>query len=286
MLLRDFIRDGVSSLESLYPRPEARNIMLMLCEGMLGVKPYVYITDPGTEIDPSMEGALVSALGRLRAAEPVQYVLGYAEFCGHRFRVTPDVLIPRPETELLVQEAIALAGDGRARILDLCTGSGCIAWSLAAALPEAEVEGVDISEEALAVARGQGITDNAPAFIRADALGRPELQMPGPEKEFDLIVSNPPYLMERQKTQMRRNVLDYEPAIALFVPDDDPLKFYRAIDAWAKRLLVPGGHAVVEINDLLAGEVMALAGADGFADVAPIYDLGGAVRHVRFAKRL
>lgn len=286
MLLRDFIRDGVSSLESLYPRPEARNIMLMLCEGMLGVKPYVHITDPGLEVDPSEEDALVSALERLQAAEPVQYVLGYAEFCGHRFRVTPDVLIPRPETELLVQEAIALAGKGRVRILDLCTGSGCIAWSLSAALPEAEVVGVDISEAALAVARGQGIADNAPAFIRADALERPNLRMPAFGREFDLIVSNPPYLMEKQKPQMRRNVLDYEPAIALFVPDDDPLKFYRAIDAWAKCLLAGGGHAIVEINDLLAGDVMGLACADGFADVTPVYDLGGAVRHVRFTKRL
>lgn len=287
MLLKDFIRDGISSLESLYPQAEARSIVLMLCEELLGVKSYTHVVEPGYEIDVADMPRLSEALRRLCAAEPVQYVLGYADFYGHRFRVTKDVLIPRPETEILVQEAVALAGDGKMRILDLCTGSGCIAWSLALALPGAEVVGVDISEAALSVARGQGLAIpgmKSPGFVLADILKDPAGF--GEEASFDMIVSNPPYVMESQRAQMRPNVLDYEPALALFVSDEDPLVFYRAVAAWAKRLLVPGGRGIVEINNLLADSLTRLFSACGFSDITPICDLSGAVRHISFLKCL
>ncbi len=287
MLLRDFIRDAISSLENLYPQAEARSIVLMLCEELLGVKSYTHVVEPGYEIDVADMPRLSEALRRLCASEPVQYVLGHADFYGHRFHVTRDVLIPRPETEILVQEAVALAGDGNMRILDLCTGSGCIAWSLALALPGAEVTGVDISEAALGVARGQGLATpgmNAPGFVLADILKDPVGF--GEEASFDIIVSNPPYVMESQRAQMRSNVLDYEPELALFVSDEDPLVFYRAVAAWAKRLLLPGGRGIVEINDLLADSLTRLFSACGFSDITPIYDLSGAVRHISFLKRL
>lgn len=287
MLLRDFIRDAVSSLESLYSQVEARSIILMLCEELLGVKSYTHVVEPEYEIDTAAMPRLSDALHHLCAAEPLQYVLGHADFYGHRFHVTKDVLIPRPETEILVQEALALAGGGKVRILDLCTGSGCIAWSLALALPGAEVTGADISEAALGVARGQALATlgmNAPDFVLADILKDPAGF--AEEASFDMIVSNPPYVMESQRAEMRPNVLEYEPGLALFVPDEDPLVFYRAVAAWAKRLLVPGGRGIVEINDLLADSLVQLFSASGFSDITPICDLSGAVRHISFLKRL
>ena len=167
MLLKDFIAEGVASLRDLYPEEEARSLVLMLCAAKLGVQRYTHLIEPQTEIPPGREEELSEAMERLRDAEPVQYVTGVASFCGHDFRVTRDVLIPRPETECLVREACEAAealarmktAAGRAgeplRILDLCTGSGCIAWSLSLALPGARVTGVDVSEAALEVARGQ-----------------------------------------------------------------------------------------------------------------------------------
>lgn len=287
MLLKDFIRDGISGLVSVYPEPEARSIVLRLCEDVLGVRPYTHVLEPGYVVAAAMEPVLSDALRRLRAAEPIQYVLGHAEFCGRRFRVTPDVLIPRQETELLVEEAVAAAGTGDCRILDLCTGSGCIAWSVALARPCSHVTGVDISEAALAVACSQPFADevaNVPVFVRADVLADPS-QVSG-DSSFDLLLGNPPYVMESQKAQMHRNVLDHEPGLAIFVPDEDPLVFYRALSLWAKRLLVPGGRGIVEINDVCAERTSTMLADAGFADVTPIYDLSGAVRHLSFVKRL
>lgn len=161
MLLKDFLNEGVARLESLYPTKEARNIMLMLCESRIGTKSYTHIVEPEYQVkDKSLEG-LGADLNRLAAGEPVQYVIGFADFCGLRFKVTPDVLIPRPETELLCREAIKIGSRmqrmrkayGKSakpvRVLDLCTGSGCIAWTVALNIPGAEVTGVDISEKRL-----------------------------------------------------------------------------------------------------------------------------------------
>ena len=155
MLLSDFIRCAERSLSDLYPSPEARGIVSMLCSARLGVKSYTHIVEPGYTVPEELLPGLESDLGRLRASEPVQYVLGYAEFCGRRFHVDRRVLIPRPETELLVSLAseIMRAAGGKPRVLDLCTGSGCIAWSLALDFPEAEVTAADISPDALEVAR-------------------------------------------------------------------------------------------------------------------------------------
>ncbi|MBQ3723854.1 MAG: peptide chain release factor N(5)-glutamine methyltransferase [Bacteroidales bacterium] len=298
MLLKDFINESVASLRDLYPEKEARSIVLMLCEAVLGVQRYTHLIEPQTEVPASREAVLSEAMERLRAAEPVQYVTGVASFCGHDFRVTKDVLIPRPETECLVQEACAAVealermrlAAGRAgeplRILDLCTGSGCVAWSMALALPGARVTGVDVSEEALAVARGQefGRTlrragARAPEFIRMDILD------PGaslPEGAFDLVLSNPPYILESQKAAMRRNVLDYEPALALFVPDEDPLLFYRAIARWSKHCLAPWGRGFAEINEDLGPQTRALFIAEGFSRAAVRKDFFGKNRLISY----
>ncbi len=298
MLLKDFIAEGVASLRDLYPEEEARSLVLMLCEAKLGVQRYTHLIEPQTEIPPGREEELSEAMGRLRDAEPVQYVTGVASFCGHDFRVTRDVLIPRPETECLVREACEAAealarmktAAGRAgeplRILDLCTGSGCIAWSLSLALPGARVTGVDVSEAALEVARGQAfgrelrrLGARAPEFIRQDIL---EADIPFPEHSFDLVLSNPPYVLESQKAAMRRNVLDYEPALALFVPDGDPLLFYRAVARWSRHCLSPWGRGFAEINEDLGLQTRDVFAAEGFDRAAVRKDFFGKNRLISY----
>ncbi len=294
MLLRDFLREGVSRLWSLYPEREARNILLDLIENRLGVARYTYATDPDFSPGPEAQAILSEDLDRLSGGEPLQYVLGYSEFMGRRFRVTPDVLIPRPETEMLCSEAIKLVrGSSPIRILDLCTGSGCIAWTLAMEVPSATVYGIDISEKALAVASSQVFSRSlsgaeAPVpersrravFLQADILADPPSFPCG---QFDLILSNPPYIMESQRKDMRKNVLDHEPALALFVPDGDPLLFYRAVANWSKTLLAAGGTGIVEINDLLGTRTRDLFIEAGFKKVEILDDFSGKNRFVIFS---
>lgn len=288
MLLADFIKKGIAALEPLYPTAEARNMVLMLCEEVIGTKSYTHIVEPQYQIDKKGEQPLAEALVRLQAGEPIQYVIGKAEFCGRPFHVTRDVLIPRPETELLVREAVKLADMTRrmripfgksaepVRVLDLCTGSGCIAWSVALAVPGARVVGVDISEAALEVARSQDFSQElkakgalAPTFVMADVL---DTEQEFGYDNFDLILSNPPYVMEREKAQMRRNVLDYEPSQALFVADDDALVFYRAIARWSQRFLSHEGKGLTEINEQLGKETEAVFRDSGFAQTETITD--------------
>lgn len=286
MLLRDFLREGVSRLGPLYPEREARNILLDLIESRLGVARYTYATDP--DFSPGQEAQVILSedLDRLSGGEPLQYVLGYSEFMGRRFRVTPDVLIPRPETEILCSEAIKLAkGSSPIRILDLCTGSGCIAWTMAMEVPSATVYGTDISEKALAIASSQDFSRSlsgaeAPVFLQADILADPPSFPCG---QFDLILSNPPYIMESQRKDMRKNVLDHEPALALFVPDGDPLLFYRAVANWSKTLLAAGGTGIVEINDLLGARTRDLFIEAGFKKVEILDDFSGKNRFVIFS---
>lgn len=270
----------------------------LLCQGRLGVKSYTHIVEPGFIVPSDKEAVLEDDLKRLLRSEPLQYVLGEAEFFGRRFKVSPAVLIPRPETELLIEEVItSLAAlpltcprvdtppapdclSEQPKILDLCTGSGCIAWTLAAEIEGAEVTAVDISPEALEVAASQSIEcTRPPRFVRADVLGGLPEEIRG---KYDIIVSNPPYVMDSQRTEMRSNVLDYEPSLALFVPDSDPLVFYRAIARHAIELLRPGGLGIVEINDSLGEDTAAVFSGAGFSDVRLISDLYGRKRFVYF----
>lgn len=300
MLLVDFIRKGVSALEPLYPTAEARNIVLMLCEAVIGTKNYTHIVEPQFQIDRKCEQPLAEAMLRLQAGEPIQYVIGRMEFCGHSFRVTRDVLIPRPETELLVREAIKLADRikrmripyGKSaepvRVLDLCTGSGNIAWSLALGVPGSRVVGVDISEAALDVARSQNFSAElkatgslAPTFVAADILDTEQEFNYG---EFDLILSNPPYIMEKERALLRKNVVDYEPAGALFVSDQDPMLFYRAVARWSLRFLSPDGKGLTEINEVLGKETEGVFKDAGFSETDIITDFYDKNRFIFYKK--
>lgn len=282
MLLSGFIRSATAALEKLYPSPEAGGIVFLLLQERLGTEKWTHIIEPERTIPEDRLPQLEEDLRRLCNAEPVQYVIGSAWFYGRQFRVTPAVLIPRPETELLVREAVceALALHRPARILDLCTGSGCIAWSVALETTDAEVVATDISEEALEVAAGQ-FPGPSPLFVRSDVL---DARQDFDHGSFDLILSNPPYVRESEKSQMRPNVLGYEPGTALFVPDEDPLLFYRAVALWAVRFLRPEGCGFVEINESLPGETESVFREAGFSDTAVLRDLAGKPRIVRFRR--
>ena len=285
MLLRDLISKGTETISQAFPEREAREMVLMFLQHSIGVTRHTHILEPSFEVSDDAAVEAIGAFERMAVGEPIQYIIGKAYFYDREFRVTPDVLIPRPETELLVREALNWAcrsGRKSMRIADLCTGSGCIAWSMALELPGSEVIAVDISDGALAVASGQKFESvAAPRFIKADVLASP----PDGLGCYDMILSNPPYVMESEKALMRKNVLDHEPWLALFVSDDDPLVFYRAVASWVKQLLKPDGIGIVEINEALGPETAAVFSQAGFTDTSVICDLSDRPRFVRFSRQ-
>ncbi len=217
---------------------------------------------------------------RLLAHEPIQYILGKAQFHGHEFTVTPATLIPRPETEQLVDIIVDENPDSDLRVLDIGTGSGCIAVSLALALKWAQVTAIDISQDALDIAKENAVTNKAKVqYLKADALKLTTL----PCEPLDIIVSNPPYVCESERSGMENNVLDYEPHTALFVPDDDPLRFYRAIARYAANALTPGGRIYLEINRKYGSEIASLLTKQGFEDATVMLDSFGNARFVKAA---
>lgn len=281
MLLSDFVRKGAELLSASdpgYPLPEAENILHLLLGTRLGIPSYKFYLSPSPSVPEEALPGLEEDLGRLRAGEPLQYVLGKAAFFGRDFRVGPGVLIPRPETELLVGTVLERAS-AAAEVIDLFTGSGCIPWTLSLERPGLRCTGVDLSDDALGYARAQ-FEEPGPDFLKADILCPP----PTGIGTFDILTANPPYILEREKAAMRRNVLDHEPEMALFVPDDDPLVFYRATSLWAEELLREGGFGIVEINENLGEETAAVFSGDGFSNVSVLKDLSGRDRFVYFLK--
>lgn len=314
MLLKGLIKEGTDIISSMYPEREAREMVFAYLESVIGTRRHTHIIEPEYQVNDEAASQAVEAFRRMASGEPLQYVTGKAYFYGREFNVTPDVLIPRPETELLCRAVIDFVKmKSEVRILDLCTGSGCIAWTLALEIPGAQVVAVDISEGALAVASAQDFADEmsrtcavAPDFLKADVLSchpepslchpepslcHPEPSLCHPERSegslpshFDIIVSNPPYVMDSEKALMRKNVLDHEPHLALFVPDDDPLLFYRAVAQWALQLLKPGGFGIVEINEALGEETAEIYRRNGFSAVTIIKDLNDKDRFVSFRR--
>ena len=255
-------------LVPIYGEEEAKAITLLVLDVRFNMSLTDVVSGKLETLSPSENGDLERIWKRLEQGEPVQYVLGQADFCGRVFRVNPSVLIPRPETERLCEwierdqnrPFCGLKPPAPLQVLDIGTGSGCIAVTLALDLWNREVTAWDISADALIVAR-----DNAHRlgawvnFQQQDILHAPD-----DPPLWDVIVSNPPYVCDRERAEMRRNVLDHEPASALFVPDDDPLLFYRAIAAYAHRTLKPYGALYMEINPLFVSELQKLLRSLGF----------------------
>jgi len=267
-------RELISKLTPLHGAGEARAIVRMVMEERFGLSHTDLLLGKDKNLLPDDRKELEKIALRLLSGEPVQYVLGFADFCGHRFIVTPDVLIPRPETEELTRFAIdeaRLMNVNRqlVNILDLCTGSGCIAISLALAFPSAHIFAVDVSEAALDVARCNALalgTMNV-EFSRHNILGD-SFSSP----QVDMIVSNPPYVRQSEAQEMTPTVLNHEPHLALFVTDSDPLRFYLAIAAIGHRHLRPGGAVLVEINATLAEESRQLFLSSGYTAVTLFND--------------
>ncbi len=256
-----------------YDAGEARALALLVMDEAFGVGRVDVYAGKVRHFSDEERRRLANISQRLQAGEPVQYVLGGATFRGRRFGVEPGVLIPRPETEELV--SLALGARPRS-VLDVGTGSGCIAVSLALEAPGCAVEAWDVSPEALAVARRNAAALGADVRFRLrDALAAPPA---GPG--FDLIVSNPPYVCESERAGMEEHVLRHEPHLALFVPDDDALRFYRALARIGRACLHPGGRLMAELNAALAGDTAQLFAAAGYRDVALHRDAYGRRRFV------
>ena len=290
-------RDLWQRLLSLYDEREAKAIVRLVLEERFGLTLAEMLGASLNEIlkikneKSNGEEELENMMRRLEQGEPVQYVLGEAWFCGRRFHVEPGVLIPRPETEMLVEWAME---DERLKIkeaplypprrgknvLDIGTGSGCIAISLALGLPSASVVAWDVSDAALRIARANAEQLGAEvSFVKQDALAAPD-----DIARWDVIVSNPPYVCASEAAQMEPHVLEHEPHEALFVPDNDALLFYRAIAQYACRALKPGGRLFFEINPLYATELSSLLKSLGFAEVELRDDQFGKCRMIKSLK--
>lgn len=267
-----------------YEDGEARAIARILIEELFGLSYTDIVCGATDQLSADDTLRLDTAVRRIEQGEPLQHVLGYADFCGNHFGVNASVLIPRPETEWLVDEGERLingaynaAPSAPKRILDIGTGSGCIAISLKLRLGEAYVEAWDISEEALRTAESNAKALKAEvAFCKRDALRAEESVAP-----WDLIVSNPPYICDSERANMDDNVLLHEPHTALFVPDDDPLRFYRAIARYALRSLSNGGNLLFECNTRYAEATGEMMRKMGFEDVTMNDDCFGLPRFVK-----
>lgn len=254
---------------------EAQAMVRMIMEHLKGYNPADCVIHSTDTVTPWLEHEVNMIVSRVEGGEPIQYVLGVARFMGNDFKVTHDTLIPRPETAMLV-DMIIDRNSRRTdlRVLDIGTGSGCIAISLAKALKFAQIRATDISSGALDVARRNAATLNAVVtFAREDILSAS-----APEDAYDIIVSNPPYIAESEAETMESHVKAQEPASALFVPDNNPLLFYKAIAKYAIRALSPGGELYLEINPLFADPLSAMLREVGFTDAELYLDIYGKTR--------
>ncbi len=267
-----------SELKGFYPETEIRNFGHLIVEKLTGYSRTEIILNKNTLFSDEQGLLIENIIERLKKFEPIQYILEETEFYGLRFRVNSSVLIPRPETEELVDW---IARDNKdktsLKILDIGTGSGCIAISLKHVFPTAEVTAFDISDEALAVAKKNAeINHLSVEFMKVDILNPEEIN-----KHWDIIVSNPPYIPDAEKAEIQPNVLNYEPHLALFVPDNDPLLFYRSIAIFTKEHLNCGGELYFEMHRDTAKVGAALLLELGFKDVELRKDISGNDRMIK-----
>ncbi len=268
----------VNTLSPRYGEGEGKAMARIIFENIKGWKPVDLAIKANEHLTSFAVEQIDDVVSRLMANEPIQYIFGNTWFYGMRFKVTRDTLIPRPETAELVDVIVNENRRKDLRVLDLCTGSGCIAVAIARNLPFSNVTGADISDKALAVAEENSASLHAGVvFEKADILSTGGQSLFS-GRTFDIIVSNPPYIADSEKKEMESNVLDFEPALALFVPDDDPLEFYRAIFSIGSEVLVPDGVVYCEINPLYAKDLVKLGNSAGFGDVRILRDSYGKER--------
>ena len=279
---------------AIYPKEEIDSFFYSCIEHYLNLERFILAIQPGYTLNKDEEQPLFEALSELKLEKPLQYILGTAHFMDLELRVDENVLIPRPETEELVQWILLDAerpparrvgsrmviersrNDHSLRILDIGTGSGCIAIALAKHLPDAKIYALDVSEGALSVAKENAASNGVDVtFLHQDILN-PEINL-----EFDVIVSNPPYVRELEKNEIQRNVKDFEPDTALFVSDEDPLLFYRAILGFAENHLSENGKLYFEINQYLAEETKALFNTRNFSEIELRKDMFGNYRMLK-----
>lgn len=306
-------RHFTTLLAEKFPQREAEQLMRILLEDLFGIDWNRQLMNPDLRIDEHQHYQLSEAVKRLLVGDPVQYVTGMARFNDLLLKVSPAVLIPRPETEELVQKICTSSlpchstaahvipaeesarawnlwaaghkeesiggGPKRFRIWDIGTGSGCIAIALAKQFTNADVIAFDVSEEALQIAKENAESNGAKVtFVHDDVLNPTSDYFNQP---VDLVVSNPPYVCDSERAAMEANVLDWEPEKALFVPDDDPLRFYRQILALAKKQLNPGGQVWFEINERMGEEMLSLCYEIGFSNAEVLEDFAGKLRFCR-----
>lgn len=271
-----------TSLAPLYPKREIEAIIRLIFESLKGWRPVDIVLNEDKPLSTFMQSKIHDIVQRLLNREPIQYILGTAHFYGLDLHVAPGVLIPRPETAELV-DTIVRQADSRPdlRVLDIGAGSGCIAIALARNLRFPQITAIDISTQALDIARqnAQRLKTNI-QFIQADILQlRPDTDL------YDIIVSNPPYIARSEAADMEANVLQYEPHKALFVPDHDPLIFYRAIAQYAQQALTPQGRLYFEINPLYASQITQLLQTLSFTDIRLTRDIHSRYRFIQARRR-
>ena len=279
MKITAFKNHFFDTLAGEYSKEEIGSFFYILTEDNLGLSRLDMALNPNRELSREEEGVLTSALQRLKQHEPIQYITGHTEFFGLNFQVNREVLIPRPETEELVEWVIQDLKGKKVNILDIGTGSGCIAIALAKNLPKAKVTAVDISPGALAVGKSNAqLNEVEVEFLELDILAADNFF-----GSFEVIVSNPPYVRELEKEHMHRNVLEHEPETALYVKDEDPLLFYRKITALAAEDLTSGGKLYFEINQYLGMDTEALLKQKNFQTTLK-KDIFGAERMLKGVK--
>ncbi|MDR2848207.1 MAG: peptide chain release factor N(5)-glutamine methyltransferase [Bacteroidales bacterium] len=276
------ISDIKSRLSGIYPTEELDGIIRILLSHYINVSLPEIFLDHHKVPEAEKLTALWDAVAKLRHHCPIQYVIGETEFYGLTFKLTSDVLIPRPETEeltdLIIQDARRMPQNTPLKIVDIGTGSGCIAVSLASALPLSEVWAVDISQQALQVAAQNAEMNRVHVHFRhADILSENDF---APDELFDVIVSNPPYVTQQDKAEMQANVLHYEPHLALFPEGDNPLVFYERIALWGTRHLQPQGRLYLEINETFPEETSAILKRLQYQDITVKKDIRGKWRMV------
>lgn len=275
-----FLQDEIGAM---YPETEFRSIRRILFENLAQVKAVDFHLKPQLEIPKEIFDKIVEITERLKKHEPLQYILGSTVFMGLTLRLTPAVLIPRPETEELVDWIIKIHKFNENRILDIGTGSGCIAIALDKHMVHSQTDGIDISDEALKLAEENSyMNESIVNFFKYnifDGISGENFHLF--KEHYDIIVSNPPYIPLHEKTTMQKNVLDYEPHIALFVDDKDPLKFYRIIADFARIKLEWGGFLYFEINPQYHKEITEMLMLKGFRNIQLRNDLSGKPRMIR-----